>query len=1206
MMFQPLNICRCLMTFVCWLLLILYSHISLADSQHFMYRVFIDTDINSTNGCDYDVGFTLSPDVQTGFEYYLELSMRAPGLIDQYGLAASIVSCDQGNWNQINAVSLADQLWPALLQPAPMQADIIEAFIPHEVLVASEQIRLVVHANNATTNASDNLVNDGAGAIIFTLKANQNIPLLPAVALFFLLSVLTVVAHQSRLPRTSLMGVMMVVGLTGTFYINEVDSELNDHCTVWGWCIDWSAYQAIAIDPSDDTDDTAVDLQQLFIAEADNGDVALRIEVNDVSNACLSLLPCDVNASCSNAPTGFACSCNTGYSGDGLSCAHTPNGDSDGDGIDELADNCPLVVNPLQADADEDGVGDACDSSPYPAVSVSVVSSLAIEENQQSAHFTVSRGSGSAPLNIDYTLAGNTDITKGSASPSDYQLRYADGTPVGQTLLLSAGQISRTVSLYPVADSLHEVPETLRLILANGIDYVLTNNNSVSLMISDASNDSANAKVFFGVFLPQGDAVTSGSGLLSLILDGDNDNASLNYNFSNLTAVQTDQHIHLAPSGTVIKDVNATGSVYDFAWDLAPGGIFSTEQAMLDALFNGEFYLNIHTANYPAGEISATFIYDAGVEPPEQTELTADDVDRDIIRFLTQATFGATPEQYSVLRSQIATDGSNRMQVYSDWIDQQVQLPQSSMYDLMENTVPLFNNGPQTQMYGTYEPTYHLRRDSFWPIAVYGKDQLRQRMAFALSQILVIGDDQATIRKGHRGTAHYWDELADNAFGFYSDTLLDVSLHPIMGTWLSHLRNEKADLALGTFPDENYAREVMQLFSFGLVHRAKNGSILLGPDNLPMTTYDNEVIREMARVFTGLGFSYITQDGVKTANGWFYRGDQAYIEQHRWTNPMKFFDGKHDYSAKTLFTDNGAAVLVAANTNTTAATADAELQFVIDALVSHQTTAPFIGRQLIQRFVTSNPSAGYIERVATAFGSKGDLTAVLKAILLDPEARNPSVVNSSSFGKLKEPVLQLTATLRLLQAGSQIRFDDDASPLYPLRDAFESGASLMRIEALNISQRPLGSPSVFNFYLPDFSPSGALASQSLVAPEFQLVTESQIFTTMNKYNGLVNGNLVPPRPFNYSDFTAEQLQVKLKPDRLLNLWQGTAGSNAVKAEAVVDYLDFYLNAGQLKATNNSGTRDALIQAINNSGDDVARFKNAVYGVNTSPEFLLQQ
>lgn len=1206
MMPQPLNIGRWVLSFSCWLLFTLYSHIALADVQNFYYRVLIDTDINSSNGCEYDVGSSLTPNVQTGFEYFLELSMLAPGQVDQYGISSDITSCNQGQWDLVGAVPIADQLWSAVLQQAPAQADSIEAFIPHEVLASSEQIRLVVYASNASTNAVDSLVTDGADPIIFTLKTTENIPFLPTLALLVLLLILALVAQRSQLSRTSLLGVMIVVGLTGTFYINEVDSELNDHCTVWGWCIDWSAYQAITIDPSDDTADTAVDLQQLFVAEADNGDIALRIEINDVSDACLSLLPCDINASCSNAPTGFACSCNAGYSGDGLSCAYTPNGDSDGDGIDELADNCPLVANPQQADADEDGIGDACDSTPYPAVSINVVNSLAIEKSQQLAQFTVSRSSGSAPLSIDYTLAGNSDITKGSASPSDYQLRYADGTAVGQTLLLSAGQSSRTVSLHPVLDSLHEVPETLRLNLINGADYAISNNNSVSLVISDASNASANAKVFFGVFLPQGNAVTSGSGLLSLILDGDNDNASLNYNFSNLTAVQTDQHIHLAPSGTVIKDVNATGSVYDFEWDLAPGGIFSTEQGMLDALFNGEFYLNIHTATYPAGEISATFIYDAGVEPPEQTELTADDVDRDIIRFLTQATFGATPEQYSSLRSQIATDGSNRMQVYSDWIDQQVQVPQTSMYDLMENTVPLFNDGPETMMYGTYEPTYHLRRDSFWPIAVYGKDQLRQRMAFALSQILVIGDDQATIRKGHRGAAHYWDELASNAFGFYNDTLLNVSLHPIMGTWLSHLRNEKADAALGTFPDENYAREIMQLFSFGLVHRAKNGNILLGPDNLPISTYDNEVIREMARVFTGLGFSYITKDGVKTANSWFYRGDQAYIEQHRWTNPMKFFSAKHDYGAKTLFSDNGAPIVIPATSNATAATADAELETVIDALVSHQTTAPFISRQLIQRLVTSNPSAGYIERVATAFGNKGDLTAVLKAILLDPEARNPNVVNSSSFGKLKEPVLQLTATLRLLQAASQVTFDDSASPLYPLRDAYEQGASLMRIEALNIGQRPLGSPSVFNFYLPDFSPNGALASQSLVAPEFQLVTESQIFTTMNKYNGLVNGNLVPNRPFNYSDFTAEQLQVKLKPDRLLNLWQSTAGANAVKAEAVVDYLDFYLNAGQLKATNNNGTRDALIQAIINSSDDVARFKNAVYGVNTSPEFLIQQ
>ena len=356
----------------------------------------------------------------------------------------------------------------------------------------------------------------------------------------------------------------------------------------------------------------------------------------------------------------------------------------------------------------------------------------------------------------------------------------------------------------------------------------------------------------------------------------------------------------------------------------------------------------------------------------------------------------------------------------------------------------------------------------------------------------------------------------------------------------------------------------------------------------------------------GLSFSYVTLNGVKAENTNFERGDQGYVQQHRWVNPMKFFVARHDYDTKTLFTDNGSAVVVDAATTQSTSSADSELRFVVDALVGHQTTAPFIGRQLIQRFVTSNPSANYIERVANAFGSNGDLTAVMKAILLDAEARNPNALNSMTYGKLKEPIIQLAATMRLLQAGSQISFADSNSPLYPLRSFYDDGASLMRMNPSGFGQRPLGADSVFNFYLPDFSPTGELASQSLVAPELQLMTESQIFATMNVYNRLLNENMYSDRSLSFSNFTAEQLTVKLNSTRLQNIIASTSGSNTDKAEAVVDYLDFYLNAGQLKFTNNTGTRNALIQAISAASNDLDRFNNAVYGVNTSPEFLIQQ
>lgn len=846
------------------------------------------------------------------------------------------------------------------------------------------------------------------------------------------------------------------------------------------------------------------------------------------------------------------------------------------------------------------GGSDPGANDPQPAlkstISIHTVSALAIEKSNQLAKFNVQRSGTTSAINISYTISGHSDSAKGSANSADYQLIYSDGGNVGVTIELSENQNARVIEVHPIQDNLHEVPETLTLTIESNESYMVTTEQSAQISITDAANNSENAKVFLGVFSPQGDAITAATGVLSLILQGDNEQAELNYTFSDLGAIQTDQHIHLAPAGSMIKDIEFTGTVSDYQWDLAPGGIFTTEQQMLDALFEGQFFVNIHTADYQQGEISAAINYDANVEPPEETLLTAADVDRDIIRFLNQATFGATPKEYQTLREKISSDGSNRIQVYSAWLEQQFVKPQTSLLALTDASIPLF--GEENENFS--------RRDAFWPVALYSNDPLRQRMAFALSEILVIGDSNNIVRKAHRGLAHYWDQLAENAFTSYRKTLEDASLHPVMGIWLSHLRNQKTDIELGFYPDENYAREIMQLFTFGLVHRQKNGVIKLGENNLPIATYDNEVIKEMAKVFTGLSFSYKNNKTEKVANNYFLLGNATNDYQYRWTEPMKFFVDQHEFGEKALFKDNGSTVTIPANSGESINDAEQELAQVLDALVSHQTTAPFISRKLIQRLVTSNPSADYIERVANAFGQTGDLKAVIRAILLDKEARNPRVAISTTFGKMKEPILQMTALLRLFKAHSQIPLGEGINGLnLIIAEQYSSDATLLRMGDLYIGQHPLGSPSVFNFFLPDFSPTGKISSQSLVAPELQLLTETQLFLTLNTYHKLLSKGFIRSTVTKNSAYTTEQATVRLSSEVLTLLWQETEGDNSEKATALVDYLDFYLNGGQLKASNNQSTRQSLINTLSASDED-QRFKLAIYGASTMPEFMLQR
>lgn len=413
-------------------------------------------------------------------------------------------------------------------------------------------------------------------------------------------------------------------------------------------------------------------------------------------------------------------------------------------------------------------------------------------------------------------------------------------------------------------------------------------------------------------------------------------------------------------------------------------------------------------------------------------------------RLLAQCTYGST---YQEIEAAAATG-------LVAWIDQQLAMPYTSTYTMM------WNNG---QGWGT-----ELWIKGWWRTAMLAPDQVRQRIGYSLSQIFVIsraGSDQIRGRPDEQ--ARWYDMLLNHGGqGNFRDILQDVSYSPAMGLYLSHIKNRKADPALGRFPDENFAREIMQLFTIGLWELNPDGSQKLDPAGEPIPTYGNVHITELAKVFTGFAWGGPSnQLSFETSN------NQAY------GYPMRVWDDEHEPGEKHLV---GGVIIPAGQTG------DQDVAMALDALFNHPNVGPFIARRMIQRLVTSNPSPAYIRRVATVFGDngagvRGDMRAVARAILLDPDARNNIARGNPRFGRLKEPYLRYVKYARAFTA----RNSDNT---YRITTPYSSTW---------FGQEPMNAPSVFNYYLPDFRPSGDLANEGLVAPEFQIATPNVMASSAN-------------------------------------------------------------------------------------------------------------
>ena len=503
-------------------------------------------------------------------------------------------------------------------------------------------------------------------------------------------------------------------------------------------------------------------------------------------------------------------------------------------------------------------------------------------------------------------------------------------------------------------------------------------------------------------------------------------------------------------------------------------------------------------------------------------------------RFLAQASYGSSPKDIKALTGRTA----------NEWIEAQFSRPATSLLNTMR----------YWQQRSGKAITLTDAHNAWWYSTVQ-QDQLRQRVAFALSQIFVVSTN-GDVSHFPKGIASYYDMLARNAFGNFRQLLEDVTLHPMMGVYLTHIGNRKERFdstgKITQAPDENYAREVMQLFTIGLEQLNLDGTPKKDAQGRPIPTYSNDDVVSLARVFTGLSWN----GGRLTHECFFRAGYCAENTNERETRPMVAYDQYHSTLEKRFL----GTTIAEGQSSTTA-----DLKVALDTLFNHPNVGPFIGRQLIQRLVTSNPSPAYVRRVASAFnnngqGVRGDMKAVIRAVLLDEEARGAHARKQPDFGRIREPVLRFTHLMRAFEASSRSGY----WTIGPTNAPSELNQTAMR------------APSVFNFYRPGYTPAGTpIASANRVAPEMQILNESSVAGYADYLNRFVGGTsiyivglgkMIPhPEGEPATNGMAREVRFNLQP--LI--------AKAKDVDQLLDEIDVLLLNGQMQ----SQTRDIIHRAV---------------------------
>jgi len=567
----------------------------------------------------------------------------------------------------------------------------------------------------------------------------------------------------------------------------------------------------------------------------------------------------------------------------------------------------------------------------------------------------------------------------------------------------------------------------------------------------------------------------------------------------------------------VVSDVDVDGDGLT-AWEEIRLGMSDGDPTSRSERDEGDFLAALRLLENPEGFTTTEGVTLGSMRPNG----------KEAARFLMRASFGPTDESIARVKSL----------GYHGWIDEQVSLTPTKLRTAM------LQNGL------TWRAS--LATIGWWRMANLAPDQLRQRMAYALSQILVVNCEPGTVIGDNPITqANYYDIFTLEGLGPYRKVLEKVTYSPVMGFYLSHLKNRKSDDPVNPtrFPDENFAREIMQLFSIGLWELHPDGTRKTDAQGRLIPTYDNETITEMAKVFTGMSHTRVQDGQIATSFYDLPRGTDYWY-------PMKVWDEEHEPGPKSII--NGVEL-------DGTQSGEEEVQATLDALMTHESMAPFLSRLLIQRFTSSNPSPAYLSRVSRVWNAARDkrdhLGRVLRAILLDPEALNRKP-DDPFYGKVREPMVRFVALARALRMGT-------------VQSMFNASPDTFRTE---FGQYPMMARSVFNFYSPDFAPDEFFRREERVSPELQLASLSQLLQSDSRFSLTIDQARYSTASMDYSN----ELLLAEDPSALL------------------DRVDLLLTGGRLEPT----TRSHIMTAIQSELHPTVRVKTAIYLVSQSMECIV--